>query len=193
MYTLALRVVEFLRRQRPARSLGLFAEPRKRWSKPCAPLTENQTRVVEPLRCQHVEHSRTLAGIHHRRPCAPCATSIRNADNVQHLHESLFVTGVQRPSAGPEVDAAPGDPQQLTELLPGQTGDSTQFGDGSGRDARGARQGWRGAGRSDHVPQTVIRLPRYAWASRKTRSSQLLPSRMSKITRCPESAPLVSM
>ena len=48
-----------------------------------------------------------------------------DADNVQHPHESLFVTGVQRLPTGPEMDAATGDPQKLTELLPSQTGDST--------------------------------------------------------------------
>ena len=110
MYTLALRVVELLRWQWPARSLGLYTEPGERWTKPCVPLTENQTRVVEALRHQHVKWSRAMAGIEHRRPHAPRATSIGSADNVQHLHESLFVAGVQRLPASPEVNAATRDP-----------------------------------------------------------------------------------
>ena len=44
-----------------------------------------------------------------------------------------------------------------------------------------------------HAPHTVIRFPSCVCSSRKTRSSQLLPSRMSKMTRCPITVPDRSM
>ena len=60
-----------------------------------------------------------------------------------------------------------------------------------GRIGQIASAGWKRD--PPHAPHTVIRLPFQARSSRKTRSSQLLPSRMSKTTGCPPSAPLVSM